>query len=459
MCCAPWRSEAARTSNYRKKDGLSLHQSAPINMARNVMRLFCGTVVLVIFTTVLAAPSHTSAQSRGRSIDLGEARTIHSAVLAEDREVLIALPETYGRTSISYPVLFLLDGSSHLLHATATARFLASARNRIPEMIVVAIPNTNRNRDLTPGPGATKFQRFLGDELIPWVETNYRAASERILFGHSLSASFAVHTLLNRAELFDVYVAASPPLWRYDGLAGDTTAGLGHAGQARAALYLTVGEHENDRLREGVERFAAVLKAGDSALPGWSYVLLKDEDHSSTPHRSIYNALEARYAEWRFKFFEDLTELDAVGGLKGLEAHYERFSKRFGYRAPPPEDRLLQVGRIYVAAERHQEVMQLASAYLTQYPAMAENLINQVGYDQLRRGQLVKAVQTFKRNVELFPNSPNVHDSLGDAYCRTGDSGSARRSYQQAAQVAKSRTPQHPRLGFYEAKAKKGCDS
>ena len=147
-----------------------------------------------------------SAQSTNRQIGLGEARSFRSAILNEDREVQIALPDSYGRSSISYPVLFLLDGSSHLLHASATARFLASARNRIPEMIVVAIPNTNRNRDMTPGPGATTFQRVLAEELIPWVERNFRAAPERILFGHSLSASFSVHTLLNRPELFDAYV-------------------------------------------------------------------------------------------------------------------------------------------------------------------------------------------------------------------------------------------------------------
>ena len=208
-------------------------------------------------------------------------------------------------------MLFLLDGSSHLLHASATARFLASARNRIPEMIVVAIPNTNRNRDMTPGPGATTFQRVLAEELIPWVERNFRAAPERILVGHSLSASFAVHTLLNRPDLFDAYVAASAPIWRYDNFAADMNVGLPRAAKAGAAVYLTVGEHENDQLRDGMERFAATLKSGSpSEVPAWSYVDMKDEDHSSTPQRSLYNALEARYKDWRFPFFEDQAELD-----------------------------------------------------------------------------------------------------------------------------------------------------
>ncbi len=439
---------------------MSLQRRHPMANAHGVLRsrIRPRHVVGFLAAAALAAPTHGFAQSPSRPIGLGEARTLRSAILNEDREVQVALPETYARTAIAYPVLFVLDGSSHLLHATATTRFLASARNRIPEMIVVAIPNTNRNRDLTPGPGAATFQRFLGEELIPWVERNYRAAPERILLGHSLGASFTVHTLLNRPELFDAYIAASAPVWRYDSLAADMRAGLARAARAGAALHLTVGEHENERLRDGVQRLAAALRAADpGTVPVWTYVDMTDEDHSSTPPRSLYHALEARYAEWRFPFFEDQAELDRAGGLRGLEEHYQRFSERFGYRAPPPEARLVQVARLYFAAERPDDVIQLAGAYAAQYPATAEGMVNQIGYDQLRRGQVAQAVQTFRSNAEAFPASPNVHDSLGDAYCRAGDAPSGRQSYQQAARAAETRSPPHPRVAWYQEKANRGC--
>lgn len=413
-------------------------------------------------STVLAsgAPPQTPAQPSNRQVTVAEVRSVHSKILDEDRDLQIALPETYGRTTTTYPVLFLLDGSSHLLHAAATARFLASARNRIPEMIVVAIPNTNRNRDMTPGPGAGTFQRVLAEEIIPWVERNFRAAPERVLFGHSLSGSFAVHTLLNRPELFDAYVAASAPLWRYQGLADDMRAGLPRAAKARAAVYLSVGQHENAPLRDGVQKFAAALKtAPREAAPAWSYADMPGEDHSSTPQRSLYTALESRYAAWRFPFFENEGELDQVGGLDALVSHYWRLADTFGYRAPPPEARLLQAGRIYIAAGRHDDVLKLAATYATDYPAMAEGLVNQVGYDQLQRGEVKRAVQTFERNAGAFPDSPNVHDSLGDAYCRAGDAAAGRRSYQRAADVAALRSPPHPRLDWYRDKATTGCAS
>ena len=415
---------------------------------------FALAVLVLAGTTATAA----MAQTAERTIALGEAYSFRSSILGEDRQLQVALPETYDRTTIGYPVLFLLDGSSHLLHATATARFLASARNRIPEMIVVAIPNTNRNRDMTPGPGAATFQRVLAEELIPWVERTFRTAPERVLVGHSLSASFAVHTLLNRPELFDAYVVASAPVWRYDGLAEDMTRGFPRAAKSGAAVYLSVGQHENEQLRAGLQRFADSLRsAGAASGPVWSFADLPDEDHSSTPQRSLHDALETRYAEYRFPFFENLPELDRAGGLQGLEAHYRRVAARFGYDSPPPEARLMAVARIYLTEARHDEVMRLAKTYAVPYPAMAERLVNQTGYDLLTRGDVARAVQTFKDNAAAFPGSPNVHDSLGDAYCRAGEATSAVASYQQAARVAETSTPPHPRLGSYQKKANTGC--
>src|SRR2546421_720896 len=68
---------------------------------------------------------------------------------------------------------------------------------QIPELIIVAIPNTARNRDLTPthslkgsdgketpsfalSGGGEAFERFLKEELIPHIEAQYRTIPYRI---------------------------------------------------------------------------------------------------------------------------------------------------------------------------------------------------------------------------------------------------------------------------------------
>jgi len=101
--------------------------------------------------------------------------------------------------------------------------------------------------------------------------------------------------------------------------------------------------------------------------------------------------------------------------------------------------------------------MRLAHAYVRPYPVLSERLVNQVGYDLLARGEVARAVQAFKDNAAAFPASPNVFDSLGDAYCRAGDAPAAIASFQQAARVAAASAPPHPRLASYQKKAQAGC--
>jgi hypothetical protein len=65
------------------------------------------------------------------------------------------------------------------------------------------------------------------------------------------------------------------------------------------------------------------------------------------------------------------------------------------------------------------------------------------------------SLATLTRTAELFPHSPNVHDSLGDARCLNGDEKAALESRQKAVRTAQRLS--HPRLASYEAKLSKPC--
>jgi predicted alpha/beta superfamily hydrolase len=426
----------------------------PLKPGDSSIRFHDTLIVAVVAMALLAGRGLT--QTPSQPITVGETFVIPSAVMREDRRVMVSLPESYGQTSSGYPVLFLLDGSSHIVHGGALVRYLVTARNRIPEMIVVALPNTNRNRDMTPGPGAAQFQQYLAEELIPWVEQKYRTVRERVVVGHSLSASFVVHTLLNRPALFSGYIAASAPLWRYDSLARDMRFGLARAAQAGAAVYLTVGELETENIRGGVQKFADALRAAPPAqAPVSTFSILPDEDHNSTPHRSLYNALESRYRSYRLPLFLTLAELDSVGGVEGMQRHYRLFGERFRYPALPPPNRVVTAAEILTDTGRFDEVIELAATYARDYPRIAEQIVNTAGYAQLRRGRRAEGLATLARNAAMFPDSPNVHDSLGDARCLNGDEKGALESRQNAVRAAERAS--HPRLPSYQARLTKPC--
>ena len=124
---------------------------------------------------------------------------LHSAIMNEERRVIIHLPRHYSKdSSRKYPVMYVLDGTSQDQHTADKITVLSDA-GLIPSAIVVGLPNTrgNRERDQTPpfmrrdvnDPNspfgvADKFLLFVEKELIPFVERDYRL-SGKLVFDYS----------------------------------------------------------------------------------------------------------------------------------------------------------------------------------------------------------------------------------------------------------------------------------
>ncbi|MBN2091723.1 tetratricopeptide repeat protein [candidate division KSB1 bacterium] len=64
-----------------------------------------------------------------------------------------------------------------------------------------------------------------------------------------------------------------------------------------------------------------------------------------------------------------------------------------------------------------------------------ETSINAIGYFLMSSGKIAEAVEIFRFNVELFPESANVYDSLGEAYMKSGDKKNAIKNYQKSLEL------------------------
>lgn len=370
---------------------------------RRVISLL-GGMFLLVFTFV-------SAFAQGPSIPGVTTLTVKSDVLGEERPILVRTPRGYEAGNQRYPVLYLLDGDTHIAHTSATVEFLAR-NGRMSELIVVGIPNTDRTRDLSPthistagatgapqfptSGGGDKFLKFIETELMPQIEKNYRVHPYRILAGHSLGGLFVVHAMISRPELFNAYIAVSPALgWDNQVVVKRAEDFFKTRKEGTKTLYFSLGNEPG--LEDAYHQFKQVMTRQQSKGFDWEAQEFADEDHGSVVLRSHYAALRKIYSDWRIP--QDPNTGQVAVDLKGADEHYKKLSEKFGYNLGTPE-----------------------------------LLINQIGYQMLFADRPDDAIATFKANVERYPDSANVYDSLAEAYERGGHADLAAPLYEKAWQ-------------------------
>lgn len=142
--------------------------------------------------------------------------------LKTDREITIGLPPSYqSNPTKKYPLLVLLDGD-YLFDPFQGALAYGAYWDDLPEVIIIGISQNKNNEryddcavDATtglPSESGEKFFEFLGLELVPWIEKNFRVAPFKIIAGHDTTAGFLNFYLYKDQPLFDAYISMSPEL-------------------------------------------------------------------------------------------------------------------------------------------------------------------------------------------------------------------------------------------------------
>jgi uncharacterized protein len=383
----------------------------------NRMRLLSAfAVLLLVSSAAIAQPTGTVKRL-----------TLKSAVLGEDRVVLVRTPAGYETNKVSYPVLYMTDGDAHMGHTASTIEFLTQ-NGRVSDLIVVGVTNTDRTRDLTPvkstqknpagelqfptSGGADNFLKFFETELIPEIEKQYRVQPYRIFAGHSLGGLFAIHSMISKPGLFNSYVAVSPSLQWENGEELKRAADfLNKQKEMKLTLFVSLG-NEPGPIGESFDSFRELLSKTSIKDFEWQAERMADEDHGSVVLRSHYFGLRKVFDGWQAP--RDSDRGAVVGGLKGADAHYKKLSDKFGYSIPVPE-----------------------------------NLINQMGYQLLFDGKAEEAIAVFKTNVERYPMSANVYDSLAEAYERDGKIDLAEPLYDKARVLGQQNND--PNAAIYKA--------
>lgn len=397
-------------------------------------------VIILVITSIALVANGQVAGPQGGLVVIGKVDTIFSEALGEDREIWVSVPQSGRVPGKKFPVMYLLDGDAHFYSMMGTLHQLSSVNGNTicPEMVLVGILNTDRTRDFTPthvdeamgdstrlrsSGGLDKFTTFIEKELIPYIQSTYPVSSYKTYAGHSLGGLAVVHTFLTHPSLFNNYMAIDPSLWWDDMLISKMMDSLDHPTKYdHASMFVGMA----NTLPEGMNMYTAIrdtTKAtehqraimefcremdGRKDDPGykfkWKYY--ETEDHSTVPLRTEFDGLRFLFSWYTLdhhkieKFMEPGSTLTAKEFEDLIIGHYANVSDKFGYKVLPDE-----------------------------------TMMNSLGYQFLETERKDLSYACFNMNINNFPKSGNVYDSMGDYYIEIGDEKKAIEFFSKAVEV------------------------
>lgn len=275
--------------------------------------LFLLSIFHIFFlNTILFANSKPPSIDSYPEINLENTQvlTIYSSIVGVEYTLNISLPLDYHTSENIYPVQYILDGFPERIGmVTGIMRRLSSeGKNSIPKTIIVGIAHgeedmangmQGRWRDFSPykegtrGGEAEKYLRFLCEELIPYIESNYRVdKNDRIVWGHSLGGLFALYVLFNNTDVFNRYIVSSASLSQ-ELVKFEKSYALIHS-ELPAKLFLTAGTLEDYRV---IKMFAEVLESRNYNGLEMTFLLKEDTNHSTVLPFAYLNGIMSIFSD------------------------------------------------------------------------------------------------------------------------------------------------------------------
>jgi enterochelin esterase-like enzyme len=362
-----------------------------------------NTARIVVATLALTSAAAAGLRAQTRTIK------IPSKILGEDRIVHVNLPPNYALAKQRYEVTYLLDGHVREFFDVTVA---ASGYDVIgdqhdyatPPQIVVGVDQRDRGTDL--GRNQELFTRFLVEELVPYIDREYRTNFYRTLIGHSLGGRFALMTFCRAPGVFPSVIAISAAGGTDSTNADPVTRCLATAFTANGTtvrqLVLSAGEKET-RLYAGMQRLREYLRA--NAPPNWRWTVIDGPGlgHTDTPLATIPPGI--RFVHDRSVWEIPATSADSISnGLVdpdlAVAGFYAALTTRVGATIQPSLKWMLAVARL-----------------------------------RMKQADARTAEEAVRRLVAAYPEDLEGYGMLADVALRRDDSSAARQSLNDALRM------------------------
>lgn len=346
-------------------------------------------------------------------LGLGTQYILKSIILEEDRPIVISLPIGYNTSKANYPVLYVLDGLQNIKHTVGTVELLTES-GLIPPIIVVGIESLDRTRDLTPSNagqnvyggagnsgipqsgGASKFLKFLSDELVPYMDSNYRTHPYRILEGHSLGGLFSVYTLMESKDLFDAFIIEAPALWwNKEEMTEKAKNFFKSEMSLNKTVYFGIGGGDGWGMRQELKRYVDVVKQNTPKNFQWLHEEVGDEGHMASRLLLNYNGLKFLFSD--IKIYDDF--IDNFSAKSFLKAE-QQLKNKYGDLARRPAEEYFNLVSVLIEKGNDLGAISVLKCASEAYP-MYIGILTYLAKLYEKTNQNDKAIDAYLLGVEV----------------------------------------------------------
>ncbi len=336
---------------------------------------------------------------------VGSIHLINSEFLEEEQEVQIYLPASYQDSDKKYPVVYILDGQRFFLHVVSLSQSFQQFQ-LAPEFIIVGIKNSYPQRFQYFGEEKETFKSFIKEELLPYVNQQFRANGEQLLFGWEYGGSFTFDVLLKEPSLFNAYLMASPyPI--FDAIDGmDTTVNI------NAKLYFAVSPDEYD-VRHSTEKLNDKLRSQPIEGLAWKYFEFELEEHRSTGYPTLYHGLRDYFKYYQEFETNNLKKFMAAGGMDFAYSYAEQRAKKYGFSSELSLWSRFTIVRSAMRADDFEQFEILLSAlgnkiFISELVENRDYAVSQIAIFYEKHHRFQEAVELYDILLKKYPDSENL---------------------------------------------------
>ena len=346
--------------------------------------------------------------------------TIESEVLGTSRELKIQLPRNYeDNLEKSYPLIVVFDGD-YLFEVVAGNVDYYSYWGDMPEAIVVGVNQVNSKaqdymmslKDYLPSKTGAQFYDFIENELIVFMNENYRSLNFRMAVGHGKSANFINYFMFNTSPVFNAYVALSPSL-SYN-MEENLTRRLGVESKAKTFYYLATATLDFKQNKNEAIALNSKISALENSTLLYAYDNFEDATHYSLVAQAIPKALQNIFIVFQpisMKEYKDYILPSEASPVAYLIEKYDMIESLFGIEKQILVNDFRAIAAAIENTEQFELYRDLAKLANTHYPdsTIASYYLAR-HYEEL--GRLKKAMNIYYSAYMLDDIEGNSKDDM-----------------------------------------------